>query len=544
MTKSNRSKLVKAHQPCLNPQCGSSDALSIYDDGHSFCFSCGSLFPANRDASDKKEIPTTRETQSASNAYASSDETGWTYEFLPWRGITSETMRAFNVRTKIDSTGKPRFLGFPYSDDAFIIRSLDEKKFFTKGNIKGATLFGKDKFSPGSSKSCTITEGALDALSVYQMLGSRFPVFSVRSATSAKGDCAAEQEYLNSFERIYLCFDNDDSGQTAAKAVAELFDFNKVYRVALNRKDPNEYLQAKEEKAFVNSWHAAKKYVPEGIISTFQEFDEAIEQQHTDAIGGYPWPTIENMTLGIRPKELVLVKAFTGVGKTEFISSVEYHNLTNFNEPLGVIHIEEPKDRILKRIAGYELNIPVHLKSALVSNDEVKEAYRKAIKTEDRLHIYSHFGSSDPSVIIDIIRFMVSVLGCRIVFLDHISMVVSGTELVDERKTLDILSTRLATLVNELSFAIVVISHVNDEGKSRGSRNIEQVANTIITLNRDINSSDVTKRNTTAVSLEKNRFGSLTGPACSLIFNPSTWKLTEVTPLETKIPTELIDGNI
>ena len=32
------SKAVKTHQPC--PDCGSSDALSIYDDGHTFCFSC------------------------------------------------------------------------------------------------------------------------------------------------------------------------------------------------------------------------------------------------------------------------------------------------------------------------------------------------------------------------------------------------------------------------------------------------------------------------------------------------------------------------
>ena len=31
---------VKTHQPC--DQCGSSDALAIYDDGHTYCFSCNS----------------------------------------------------------------------------------------------------------------------------------------------------------------------------------------------------------------------------------------------------------------------------------------------------------------------------------------------------------------------------------------------------------------------------------------------------------------------------------------------------------------------
>jgi twinkle protein len=526
-----KSKLLKSHQPCLNPTCGSSDALSIYDDGHSFCFSCGTLFPS----SSGSVLPRENDSPSASLP----DDSSWTYEYLPWRGITSETMRAFDVKTKIDASGKPQFLGFPYGENALIIRSLSEKKFFTKGSIKDATLFGKDKFSPGSSKACTITEGAIDALSVYQMLGSKYPVFSVRSATSAKSDCAKEQEYLNSFERIYLCLDNDDPGRKASKEIAELFDFNKVYNVALSKKDANEYLQAGEQKQFVNSWHAAKKYVPEGIISTFQEFDLAIDQKHSDPIGMYPWDSLNAMTLGIRPKEIVLIKAFEKVGKTEFLSSIEYHNLIKSNVNLGVIHIEEGKDRVLKRLAGYDLNIPAHLPDSNVTPEDIKSAYRRAIRSEDRLHIYSHFGSSDPNIILDIIRFMVTVLDCRIVFLDHITMAVSGLELDDERRTLDILSTRMATMVNELNFALCIISHINDDGKTRGSRNIAKVANIILSLERDITHPDPIRRNTTHVVIEGNRFSGATGPACNLFFDQSTWTLSELTPLEAKIPVEV-----
>ena len=32
------STAIKTHQPCTS--CGSSDALSVYDDGHTYCFSC------------------------------------------------------------------------------------------------------------------------------------------------------------------------------------------------------------------------------------------------------------------------------------------------------------------------------------------------------------------------------------------------------------------------------------------------------------------------------------------------------------------------
>ena len=36
---------VESHIPC--GACGSSDALTIYSDGHSFCYSCEKLTPAD-----------------------------------------------------------------------------------------------------------------------------------------------------------------------------------------------------------------------------------------------------------------------------------------------------------------------------------------------------------------------------------------------------------------------------------------------------------------------------------------------------------------
>ena len=36
-----------AHEPC--PNCGSSDANSVYSDGHKFCFSCHTYTPADGD---------------------------------------------------------------------------------------------------------------------------------------------------------------------------------------------------------------------------------------------------------------------------------------------------------------------------------------------------------------------------------------------------------------------------------------------------------------------------------------------------------------
>ena len=62
----------------------------------------------------------------------------------------------------------------------------------------------------------TITEGEYDAMSVYQMFGSKYPAISIRSASTAKKDLIENMDYLDSYDRIYLCFDNDGAGQTTA----------------------------------------------------------------------------------------------------------------------------------------------------------------------------------------------------------------------------------------------------------------------------------------------------------------------------------------
>jgi hypothetical protein len=97
----------------------------------------------------------------------------------------------------------------------------------------------------------------------------------------------------------------------------------------------------------------------------------------------------------------------------------------------------------------------------------------------------------------------------------------------DERKTLDRISTRLAMMTRELDFTLFLVSHVNDEGRTRGSRNIAKVADLIVHLERDIEAMDTDERNTTKLVCRGNRFAGKTGPAGQLVFDPKTFKIKE-----------------
>lgn len=456
---------------------------------------------------------------------------GYTYEYLPWRGVTASTFQLYTSKTKIGSDGRPISIGFQYGNGRsgeahwYKVRDLEKKTFYTTGtNHPG--LFGIDKFEAGTHKYLTITEGELDACSLYQVL--KTPVVSVQSASSAGRDVAHSRSQLSGYERVYLCFDNDAAGREATANVAKLFDYNKVYHVKLNKyKDANDYLQAGEGEELRNLWWNAKKYLPETIISSFVDFDTILTTTSPTGIP-YPWLSLTEMTYGLRRSESVLLTAQEGVGKTELMHAIEYQLLKRTQDNVGAIYLEEPKRRHLQAIAGLELGKRIHLPDVVSSSDEVATALRNAIGMDDRLHVYSHFGSDDPEVLLDTIRFMVSARDVRWVLLDHVSMAVSGLQGEDERRALDYIATRLEMMVKELNFGLVMVSHVNDLGQTRGSRYLSKIADVRIDATRDILNPDDNIRNITALTVSKNRFSGKTGAAGLLRFDPVTGKYEEI----------------
>jgi len=435
-------------------------------------------------------------------------------------------MRRYDVKTKVAEDGKPISLGYKYPNESYKIRSLTEKHFYSVGDIATAGLYGRDKFPIGCNKWITVTEGEGDALSLNQVVN--LPVVSVQSAATAYRDCVTDRDYLNSFERIYFAFDGDAAGREALQRVAKLFDYNKVFVLKFDRhKDASDYLQAGHLDELRNIWHNAKRYLPENIISSLDEFKKLLKDPPVWGIK-YPFPTLSAMTYGIRPAETVLITAQEGVGKTEILHAIEHKLLTETNDNVGAIFLEEPKQRHLQALAGVQLKRPVHLPDSGCSPDQVVAALEQVLVTDDRLHLYSHYGSDDPDVLLDTIRFLVTARRVVYVLLDHITMAVSGLAGEDERRALDYLATRLEMMVKELGFSLIVVSHVNDLGQTRGSRLISKVCDIRVDVIRDIVNPDPIIKNTCYLTISKNRPIGKTGPAGALLFDPLSYSYTEV----------------
>lgn len=522
---------LQSHQPC--PDCESSDALTYYDWGTQ-CFSCGKKkFNASEPHLGKllKEKLTVHSMKLIK-------PTDLEYRSVIDRGITRDTCQDYGVGANNNS------YYFPYYDEtnslvAYKKRGIEEKRFSVEGEWKQANLFGQQLFTKGG-KYVTIVEGEFDALAAYQMLGSRYPVVSVRNgAGSALQDCKANYEWLDSFETIVVCFDGDEPGTTAAAQVAELFGTKtRVYKHEGGFKDACEYLSAQESKRFVDRWWQSEQFVPDGIVAGKGLWD-LVSQPVEEAECLYPFDGLNELTYGIRTGELITVTAGSGLGKSQFLREIVYHVLNNTTDNIGLMFLEESVKKTAKSLMSLAVNKPLHLPDVETTEDELRMAFDSTLGT-DRIYLFDHFGSTAVDNIISRVRFMAKALSCKYIFLDHVSIVVSSQDNGDERKALDEIMTRLRMIVQETGVALFAVSHLkrpdgkgHEEGAAtslsalRGSGSIGQLSDIVLGLERNGQAEDPVDRHTTKVRVLKNRFSGLTGPASMLYYDRSTGRMTE-----------------
>lgn len=474
----------------------------------------------------------------------SQDFTPITGEFqaLPRRGITEETCRFFGYTVGVDpKTNKKVQLAPYYTEDRQLVaqkwRTAD-KDFGVVGKLKNALpLFGQHLWRDGGKK-VVITEGEIDCMSVSQMQGNKWPVVSVpNGAQGAKKALQAALEWLERFDEIVLMFDMDEPGKDAVAECAPLFTPGKCKVATLPVKDANEMLKAGRGGEIIDAIWGAKPYRPDGIRS----IDELAEEAEKDIPWGSPWwmPTLHELTYGRRDGEIYAFGAGTGVGKTDWFTQSIAHDLLELGLTVGVIYLEQPCVETVRRIAGKAVGKVLHVPGK-ATVEERRQAIALLTNTH-RLHLYDSFGSTEWDTIKSKIRYMVVSLGCKAIYLDHLTALVASEE--DERKTLDRVMAELAELALELKCFIHFISHLTrPEGKPheeggrvqikhfRGSNAIGMWSHFMFGIERDQQAEDAEDRGTTFRVLKDRNTGQATGKTIPLDYDPDTGLLSEGKP--------------
>jgi len=510
------------HEAC--PSCESSDALARYDDGHGYCFSCSYHEQESGVASEKQP--------EVSKSLIDRE-----YQAIPNRGLNEETCKKWDYGVTLHH-GKPMQVA-TYRNDAGVPIAqklrMPDKSFQILGNSKKMGLYGEHLWRSGG-KMVTVTEGEIDALSVSQQTGNKWATVSVpNGAQGAHKAVARSLEWLETFESVVFMFDNDQAGREAAERCSLMLSVGKAKIATLPLKDANEMLVAGRGSEIVSAQWGAKPFRPDGVVLGEDLWEQVSEVDDSESFP-YPWAGMNDKTYGIRKGELVTLTSGTGIGKSSICREIAHHLIIN-DKKVGYIALEESVARTAKGIMGISLNLPIHIHGTDVGMEQLHDAFQATMGTGNCV-LYDHFGSMDSDHLLGKIRYMVKALDVEYVFLDHISIVVSGYEDGDERRRIDNIMTKLRSLVEELGIALILVSHLKrPEGKAheegaktslaqlRGSASLGQLSDLVLGFERDQQSED--EADVTTVRVLKNRYAGETGVNCTLRYSKETGRLKE-----------------
>jgi len=501
------------HIPCDN--CGSSDGNSLYSDGHTYCFVCQTRTSGNEEIIHNHKMSTNVQLKGSAQR-------------LQRRGISEKT----NQKYKIFRDGE--LLRFHYFTSDGILQGAKvktkQKDFYYEGNSTD-TLFGQHLF-PSSGKRIIVFEGELDAASGYEAMTGWPHVSLPHGAASAKKDIQKQIPLFQGYQEIVLFFDNDEAGRKAAEDAASVLPPGKVKIARLESyKDASEALQANDSEAIRRAIWDAKPYQPDGIVDG-KSLLELVTTPEPPCNHEYPFKGLQQKTHGIRYGELTTITAGTGSGKSSFCRQLATH-LLEAGEQVGYLALEESNRRTALGLMSTAVGKPLHLGG--YEKQELENIYRSSIGNWN-LYLYDGFGSFDPQVIYSRIEYLACGLECKVIFLDHLSILLSGLD-GEERRMIDKTMTDLRSLVERTGIHLFLVSHLrrtqqdkNHEegarvtlGQLRGSASISQLSDNLIALERNQQQTD----SNTTLRVLKNRYSGEVGVASELQYDLSNCRFSE-----------------
>jgi len=525
------------HASC--PNCGSSDALAVYSDNHAICFSCDHYIHGDNSTPATAQTLKTRPLEMTGTIAAIQD-----------RRISLDVAKRYGVTVEHSADGSISKHHYPYYSQesnkvvGTKVRSVADKQFHATGSLSEAGLFGQQAFREGG-KYITVTEGELDALAVNEMFDGKWPAVSIRSgAASAVKDIKASLEYLETFDNVVICFDNDEAGTKAAEAVVGLFSPRKAKVCTLPLKDAGDMLKANKVREFTRCWWDSKAFKPEGVVSLGDaDVWDKFLKRGTEEVTPLPasfGSLNAMMNGGIAAGEVTVIGALTSIGKSTMVYNLVHGMYAESAKKIGCVFLEADVGETVEKLLSVYMGVNIaDVPTEARDYNQYHEKYDELAKS-DKLHILDHQGALGADELFAKMQYLVKGLDCDIIILDPLQAAVTS----NENGIIDDFMDKCLKLAKNTGVSIIIVSHMrkpnaknaHDVGEYdlKGSGSINQIAFNTILLSRDKMTEDEYARNCTQVQLVKCRRTGRTGVAGWLYYESNTSRLVATQAPELK----------
>jgi hypothetical protein len=559
-------------------QCGSTDNKAVYDDGSSHCFGCGFTVISDeykQELKEKKPLQM-RVRASAVSTEQKQERVAMSKEMITdeeneelksrtelsgkgYRGISDEVLKFYGCRTEYDDDGDVYARYYPYTIDGKLSGYKVRKHPKTFGGNIGNTgkdcdLYGQFRFKNGG-KYLLIVEGEEKTHAAYQMFleyarskSSEFvtAVVGLGQGVGSTKQLANAYEFVNSFDTIYLGMDSDEPGQEAVEKLVAVLPKGKVKIVKWSKyKDADEYLLNDAGRKFLNDFYNATTYVPAGVVGSSELYQQMLDMALVEKVPLPPFmKKLDNMLGSIELGTIGILAAGSGAAKTTFANECLYFWLFNSPHKVGVVSLELTCAQYGQAL----LSRHIEKRISSIRDPQEKFEFLKQSSIKDKADsLFKNNEGHDRFMLIDEREGAVSVLqdkieelviscGCRVIILDPVSDLQDGLS-IDEQA---VFSKWMKGMVKRYNMTFILIAHIRKSGSNKdaassgsfipeeaimGSSTLFKSASWVVMMQRDKYNDDPIVRNTTRLTLSKNRSGGETGNAGEVYYDPEEHKL-------------------
>lgn len=539
------------HTACIGEDCTSSDAMAVYKkkDGKldAFCFSCQGYFNDSEldDAGvtlQETKVHKIKDIEVDFSSIESIKCRGWKE-----RGITRFTSEKYGVHTELDEENNVVSRYYPVTSNNKVVgykKRTIPKTFIGIGNTKACNqLFGQSVFESGQ-KYLVVTTGEEDAMAVAEVLRSTSngveywtPCVSITAGDgSIIKQFKANYEYLASFSKIVLMFDNDEPGQRYLEEAARILPPGKAFIAKFPRdvKDACDMLKAGKAAELKQVFWKAEPFSRVDVLHLSQMWDD-FENEDSNVKIPFPgaWSGLnEMMNGGMEKGEITVLGALTSIGKSTLVSNIVYNLIENTNFKVGTMYLESTKREVVRDLLSLDAGINLRTRAREgIDIEALKKRFFEGLARKNQFVYVDHQGSISTSEIFDKLNYLAKAEGCDVIVIDPIQ---AGVNSSDNGAIIEFMDT-LLKFAKETDTSVIAVSHMKkpseenphavSEYQLMGSSSINQIAFNTILLSRDKMNEDPVKKSATKLQLVKCRRTGNTGEAGWLKYDHETTHL-------------------
>ena len=240
--------------------------------------------------------------------------------------------------------------------------------------------------------------------------------------------------------------------------------------------DVDDLIDMSQSKIFAAIQNNVKKDVQEigSVIKSAMEDVERMQSQ--SGLSGVPsgYPSIDKVTMGWQPSDLIILAARPSVGKTAFALNIARNAAVDHNMPVAIFSLEMPAIPLAKRLMTSESGLPADkIKGGTKLDAHEWEQLEYRLKALSKAPLYV-----DDTPGLPIMEFrtkvkrLVKSKGVRLVIVDYLQLMQGPAELRGMREQeVAAISRTLKMTAKELNVPIIALSQLSRDAVKRAGSN-------------------------------------------------------------------------